>query len=308
MTDPSNTLGGAAIETGSPQARQPIERLNVDGLEVIHRRVTAPLGVVVFVHGAMDRASSFRRVMRRLADFDTVAYDRRGYAGSLAAGTTMGDPAHAPEDELDRHARDLGTITDWARSDPSGSHRTMTTGPIAVVGHSLGGLIALVASEAPALITPDALCAFEAPLPWLDLDRATSGSRTIDVANAQGPEVAAEFFYRSMVGDTTWERIDATQRTLRRSEGQALVGELRGARRPRNRIPLPPDARRLHVGRGDTGPAHLRSAAETLAQAAGNQCDVIEGAPHGAHLSTPGKFGDWVRRSIPGSGHEKLDT
>ena len=40
----------------------------------------------MLVHGSLDRAESFRRVMRRLPELHIVAYDRRGYQGSREAG------------------------------------------------------------------------------------------------------------------------------------------------------------------------------------------------------------------------------
>ena len=68
----------------------------------------------------MDRAASFGRTMRRLGGVDVLAYDRRGYAGSLAAGV-------APD--LSTHAQDLAAVIRWA--EPT---------RLVVVGHSLGGL------------------------------------------------------------------------------------------------------------------------------------------------------------------------
>ena len=52
----------------------------------------APL--VVFVHGSLDRAASFSKVVRRLRDLHTVVYDRRGYASSSDVGPpfTRGQP------------------------------------------------------------------------------------------------------------------------------------------------------------------------------------------------------------------------
>ena len=47
----------------------------------------APL--VVFVHGSMDRSTSFSKVVRRLRDLHTVVYDRRGYAGSSDVGASV---------------------------------------------------------------------------------------------------------------------------------------------------------------------------------------------------------------------------
>ena len=57
------------------------------GLHVIERpAASAGAPTVVLVHGSLDRAESFRRVMRRLPEFGIVAYDRRGYQGSRGAG------------------------------------------------------------------------------------------------------------------------------------------------------------------------------------------------------------------------------
>ena len=40
---------------------------------------------VVLVHGAMDRAKSFLRVVEHLPDLTVIEYDRRGYGESLPA-------------------------------------------------------------------------------------------------------------------------------------------------------------------------------------------------------------------------------
>lgn len=246
----------------------------------------------MFVHGAMDRAASFARVMRRLDDFDVIAYDRRGYAGSQSPDASA---AECDGDPLCGHARDLAAVMEWACMENP-------TLPRVVVGHSLGGLIALLAVST-ACGTPmyaDTLCVFEPPLPWLDPGHVTSGSRAIDVATAQGSEAAAESFYRSMVGDGTWDRLGASDRSKRRSEGAALVAELIAARVARPSLPLPLELDIVHVGRGENGPAHLRAAAETLGAAAGVRCEVLAGASHGAHLQCPDSFARWVRASALG--------
>src|SRR5690606_37540775 len=96
--------GRAALDAGSVTPSRRADITTVDGLSVIRRAVrsTAPAGggpgaspfdgvedadatagmTVLFVHGAMDRATSFGRVMRRLPQLDTVAVDRRGYGDS----------------------------------------------------------------------------------------------------------------------------------------------------------------------------------------------------------------------------------
>lgn len=307
---------GDPTNTDTWQRPVSLQHCTVDGLAVRRRRPDAPAATVVFVHGAMDRAASFGRVMRRLGDLDVIAYDRRGYAGSLDQPPTAEHrPAEdallrgAGHDPLVCHARDLAAVLRWATADDPGR-------VTAVVGHSLGGLIALVAagSGLTDAVHPtdlsgpgatvrtthlDATCVFEAPLPWLDAGRVTSGTRAIEVGRSEGPQEAAEFFYRSMVGDATWERLSEHDRAIRRSEGPALLEELIAARRPRQSVPLPAVTSTLHVARGEQGPAHLRTAAEALARAAGVSCEVLPGAHHGAHLSSPGEFARWVRASTP---------
>ncbi len=145
-------------------------RHDVDGLAVTVRpRSTAPDGppppTVVFVHGAMDRAASFGRAARRLGGLDVVTYDRRGYAGSIDGGTAGG---------IAGHADDLDAVIDW-----SGATR------VVIVGHSLGGTIALeLAARGDDRIS--ALLAFESPMPSLDGSHSEVGGGAVDVAARDG--------------------------------------------------------------------------------------------------------------------------
>ena len=113
---------------------------------------------LVLVHGALDRAESFGRVMRRLPEFAIVAYDRRGYQGSRGAGVVG----------LEGHISDLVEILASLRSGGAVS--------VSAVGHSLGGDVVIGA----ALADPE-LCesvgAFEPPMPWLGVDGAGRGRR-----------------------------------------------------------------------------------------------------------------------------------
>src|ERR1700733_1186202 len=80
--------------------------------------------MIVLVHGSLDRAGSFTRVLRRLDDLHTVAFDRRGYNRSrdaLPLNTT-----------LDGQIDDLLEVIDDR--------------PAVVVGHSYGGDVALGAA------------------------------------------------------------------------------------------------------------------------------------------------------------------
>ncbi|MCX6525593.1 MAG: alpha/beta hydrolase, partial [Actinobacteria bacterium] len=100
--------------------------LRVNGLAVVRRtraNLDPALPTVLFVHGAMDRAASFSRVMRRLVQFDLIAFDRRGYSGSLSAGVNK---------TLDGHVDDLIEVIEFSGSES-----------VVVIGHSMGGTLAL---------------------------------------------------------------------------------------------------------------------------------------------------------------------
>ena len=165
----------------------------------------APL--VVFVHGSMDRSTSFSKVVRRLRDLHTVVYDRRGYASSSDVG-----PPFTVASQVD----DLLFV--------------MQERPAVVVGHSYGANVALAAAQArPDLVR--AVVVFEAPMPWADWWPHTSGGYSIvkRVAADDDPADISERFMRRMIGDERWERLPA-----------ATAGEppRRGSRPRRWRSPI----------------------------------------------------------------------
>jgi pimeloyl-ACP methyl ester carboxylesterase len=168
-----------------------------DGLAVYRRADDAqlPPGTprVVLVNGSMDRASSFGKVSRRLPDLEIVRYDRRGYGRSTDGGVASG---------IDQLVADLLVVLDDEAA--------------TVVGHSLGGVIALAAAaQAPHLVT--AVASFEAPMPWEPWWPAVSaGNQAIRAAGERDPEDAAEVFMRRIVGDRVWERLQTRTRAQRR--------------------------------------------------------------------------------------------
>lgn len=233
---------------------------------------------VVLVHGAMDRSASFGRTMRRLGGHDVATYDRRGYGGSTAAGVAG---------SIAEHAADLSGILDW-----------IDASEVVVVGHSLGGTIAAqLAAAADRRIT--ALAAFESPFPLLDDSFDQVGGGAVQVGEEQGPEAAAEHFYRLMVGDQVWARLRERDRLARRAEGPALLAELRDLRR-RDRA-LDPLA--IHVpvlvGSGGQSSERLRGSARLLNDRLPHaERYVIESAGHGAHLTHPDEFARYVEATV----------
>lgn len=225
---------------------------------------------LVLVHGSMDRATSFRRVMARLPDWRCVAYDRRGYAGSSELG---------PPESFDEQVEDLLSVLDGS--------------PAVVFGHSYGGDVVLAAaSRHPELIR--AAVVWEPPRPWLPWWPTTAVGAAADQLDA---EDRAEWFMRRMVGDRVWERLPESTRTQRRREGRTLAAELDALR---SAAPFDESHVRVPVlvGRGgQTHPHHRRSARELAASLPCGQLRDIEGASHGAHLSHPGEVAELIREA-----------
>jgi pimeloyl-ACP methyl ester carboxylesterase len=223
--------------------------------------------LVVMVHGAMDRATSFRRVWNHLRDFEVMAYDRRGYAGSLGIPAT----------------------TDFA--DQVSDLRTVLAGRRAIaVGHSFGGNVVLATAAAhPELIA--AAVVYEPPAPW----RPEWPSSSVSRPRTGTPEEQAEAFMRRMVGHRVWERLPAATRQQRRAEGPTLVTELAGLRGKApfdiSEVGVP-----VVVGCGSAGLPHAAAWARTLAGLL-PRADLVEvpGATHGIHLGDPAALADMVR-------------
>jgi pimeloyl-ACP methyl ester carboxylesterase len=161
------------------------------GLHVIERQASAEgAPTVVLVHGSLDRAESFRRVIRRIPEVAFVAYDRRGYQGSRHGGVVG----------LGGHIADLLNVVTEIRG--RGQAR------VVAVGHSLGGDVVIGA----ALAEPgqfDSVGAFEPPMPWLGFRRTHPGEdRPRDwTPLAEDPGEEAERFFGRMVSPSAWHRL-----------------------------------------------------------------------------------------------------
>lgn len=246
----------------------------VEGLAVYHQGATTGTPVVL-VHGSMDRGATFIKAARRRPGWRTVRYDRRGYGRSVEV---------TPDPRLAVQIDDLRAV--------------LGSTPSIVVGHSLGGLIALgLAARDPDLVL--AVGAFEAPLPWLPWwPRTSAGGAAVAAAGDRSPADAAEGFMRRMIGDARWDRLPSATREARRAEGPALLADLHGAR-----AGAPFDPARLVVplvvGRGTEAEAHHRRGADELAALVpGAELVVLEGAGHGAPASHPEAFADFVDRVV----------
>lgn len=227
---------------------------------------------VVLVHGTMDRASSFARVLPHLDGLDVVTYDRRGYGNRWRDVPTS----------LDDHVDDLLEV--------------VGDEPAVVVGHSIGGDFALAASiKRPDVIR--SVGAWEAPLAWLPWwPERSAGTQAVtrDVSD----EDAAELFMRGVVSDEVWERLPEETKEARRREGHAMRIDVNGIR---SAPAFDPTAVTVAVlsGKGGNSKDYHQRAADWLVEHVRNaELFEIAGARHGAHLSHPREFAEFVRCAI----------
>lgn len=224
--------------------------------------------VVVLIHGTLDRANSFRRTIRRLDEFRVISYDRRGYQDSRGSDSPVG---------LDGHIEDLlGILAEIGE-------------PAVVVGHSLGGVVAVGA----AIAEPDrfaSLGAFESPLRWRE-----DGPRAPIHESADS---AVESFFRNQVGHEAWDRLEPAARADRLADGPALITELASL----GEGPMI-DVTKLEVPAvfgwgGASDQFHQETAAWLAQNVPGAERIEIPGSGHGAHLTHPDAFAGFVRSAI----------
>jgi len=234
----------------------------------------APL--VVLVHGTLDRSAAFGRTVQRLSDLHVIVYDRRGYGRSAAA--------QPPASTLEDHATDLISILDGR--------------PATVVGHSYGGVVALVAAgQRPDLIV--AVGVFESPTPWAPWWPAEADEGMAMFATSMDdPSRVAEAFFRRVAGDAAWDELPERTRDDRRSEGRALVADIGSLRDIDAPFDLSALTVPLIVGRGSESMGYQRAGARRMAEEAGVELVEISGGAHGSHTTHPDEFAAFARRAV----------
>jgi pimeloyl-ACP methyl ester carboxylesterase len=227
---------------------------------------------IILVHGVMDRGASFSRVVGYLYDEIVVTYDRRGYAHSMEAPTS---------ESLDVH---VGDLIDVIGDTPS-----------YLIGHSLGGVLTLtVAARRPDLVK--AVGVYESPMSWLPEWPSPAGGRAF--AEDTDPAQAAENFMRYISGNEAWEMLPMKTQQQRKAEGPALMADMRML----HGIDAPFDPKDVTVpvavAGGSTTQDHHKQGCEVMAKAFNTEVQWIEGAGHGGHMSHPGPFAAFVRRTM----------
>jgi len=217
----------------------------------------------------MDRQAAFARMSRLLAQsFHVVTYDRRGYGKSSHQRGPF---------SVEEQINDLSDVI----------QQTTQGEPLILIGHSFGGVVALSYAQR----FPDAIAGlviYESPMSWESWWPKDSGGSAA-VAVADDPELAAETFMRRFIGHRRWESLPESTKVQRRSEGEALVGELGDIRRvkPWN-IELVRGP--LMAGYGSLSKPHLQASAELLGNLPDCRSVKIEGAHHNAHSGSPDEF------------------
>jgi pimeloyl-ACP methyl ester carboxylesterase len=217
--------------------------------------------LVVLVHGAVDSGDSFTDVVHRLDGIHAVTYDRRGCGSAWEL--------FEPSLTLADHVEDLLDVVGGR--------------PAAVVGHSLGGLVAIGA----ALRRPDLIRAvglYETAMPWTDWWTPAERSQMLAQIDANTRRAA------SRAG------LDPAQAARRRTEWQACRHEVIGLlREPFSWREL---AAPVTVGVGTRGSVTSGRDARIIAAELGADLIQLPGAGHLAHRTHPDMFAGFVQRSV----------
>lgn len=210
---------------------------------------------VVLVHGAVERARGFDQVVEHLDDLDVLAYDRRGHGERWQEGTAS-------------LTADVDELVD-----------VLEERPATVVGHSLGGLVALGASlRRPELV--EAVALYETAIPWGEWWTPSARARMlaeIDVNTAaatEGPDPA---------------RLAVAWAACRRQVLDAMAGP----------FCWQDAAVALTTARGQASEGASARDADVVARHFGRGAVVVEGAGHRAHRTHPVRFAGFVRGCVP---------
>jgi len=226
---------------------------------------------VVLVHGAMDRAKSFRPVVEHLPDLRVIEYDRRGYGESTPA---------VPPASLAQHVDDLLDV--------------MGDGPTTVVAHSFGCVVVVSA----AISHPErfrGLGLWEPQVPWMEFWPGSVRRGLEAMAAEVDTDALAERVYASMVGEGAWQRLPEDLKARRRAEGAAFQSDVvSGLTEPFRWEDLKVPSL---FGVGLQTWPFAQEAAARLADSQGADVFTIAGAAHSAHVSHPEQFAQFVRRS-----------
>lgn len=224
----------------------------------------------VLVHGAMDRASSMRRLARRLDGNEVLLYDRRGYAGSL----TKTPVTSAQQVSAEEQVADIASLCERK--------------PSIVFGHSMGGTYSLIYA-ALGHTNLRGLVLYETPLPsepWWPSWFAQASERGLDFEPSYFHK-RAEAFMVSMIGEQKWSRLPLSTKQARRQEGYPMIAEMTHLQTSQCAIPYGSIAVPVLAAVGQFAADRHKVAQSYLASNLQGSVILasVRGATHGAHIS-----------------------
>jgi pimeloyl-ACP methyl ester carboxylesterase len=232
---------------------------------------------LLLIHGsAADHTTWTIQLASSLRDrFALIAYDRRGTGGSAAAD------------------RD-GTATVETHADDAADLAAAEPGPVIAVGSSFGAVIALdLARRYPARVAGLVLC--EPPMAPSDTAPTTPAGfhdRFDALVAEAGGEAAAEFFLRTVLGDTAYERMPRTFQARSKALWRAIRADSHAldAYRPRYAELGAVAALALLFG-GERSAPYFRPTLDALAAALpAARLEVLPGAGHMLHAEAARTF------------------
>lgn len=256
-------------------------KLHANGTEMHYAEAgTGP--AIVMVHGTLGDQRAFAAQMRPLAEagFRAIALSMR----HCWPGTW---PDQGGDFRIDTHVEDVAAFI-----------AALGAGPVALLGHSRGGHIALrVAERHPALLR--ALILAE---PGGELDEslgglpgaaanATAFTRAADLVAAGDEEGGLRVVAEHTGGPGAWDNRPEERKALSRANARTMLGQRNEQRRPFSRataatVRVPT----LFLHGADTRPNFIANVTALAGAIAGSKVTVIPRATHGLPYENPTDF------------------
>jgi pimeloyl-ACP methyl ester carboxylesterase len=236
---------------------------------------SGPTPTVVLVHGAPDRASTFKSVLPHLGAQPVALYDRRGYGRSV--GWT-------PPTSMADHAEDLIALIQQVER------------PCVAVAHSFGSNpTMLAATRRPDLFA--AIGLWEPPIVWVDWWPQSTKDYHAKVAASDDPARSVESMYRRILGRRAWDALPTELREQRRAEGPAFRLDMASALVTPFAFEDVTVPAVVGYGRATT-PEHIYGAAWLAEHLPDAQLHPVADAGHFANRTHPAEFARFVEAAV----------
>jgi 3-oxoadipate enol-lactonase len=237
------------------------------------KELDGPEPTVVFVHGVMDRSTSFLKSLKYLPPYRFVLFDRRGYGRSLRAPVSGGH---------------ISTNLDDIRS-------LVPASGAVLVGHSLGALLVLLFAKSYPELARSVL-AYEPPLSFRG---SWHGAFSQASKEARSVEELVDGFMARMIGAERYASLGEAVRRQLYAQGPTMAAELSEARSLPADLTFSDVVVPVVIGVGSESPERHRKAAQELAAEIPNsRLRVVPSVGHGAHIQAPEAFADLVKEAI----------